>query len=68
LGSYGHTVQADKDRTRPFEKVKFVYEKRKENVDAHNLVRSSIYLPLGRHVWLQYPSDGVYERYVYNNK
>nr|XP_051211664.1 uncharacterized protein LOC127329168 [Lolium perenne] len=49
-GSYGHIVQEIKARTRSFQEVELVHERRTANVDAHNLARSSIYLATGRRV------------------
>ena len=59
MGSYGHVVQEIRARSREFNFVDFVHEGRQSNVDAHNLVGSSIYTDYGRHVWFISSSDGV---------
>jgi ribonuclease HI len=63
-GPYGHVVQEIKARSREFGEVHFVHEGRTYNIDAHTLARSSIYLDLGRHVWLGDSPDGVCNQYV----
>jgi hypothetical protein len=63
MGSYGHIVKEIKTRVRDFRTVQFVHEGRSSNVDAHRLARSSIYLDLGRHVWLQFPPERVCNSY-----
>jgi hypothetical protein len=59
MGRYGHIVQEIKARAVKFQQVDFVHESRRANVDAHGLARSSLSLPLGRHVWFLAPPDGV---------
>jgi ribonuclease HI len=58
-GAYGHIIQEISARRRLFQAVDIVHEGRSVNVDAHTLTRSSIYLPIGRHVWFQAPPAGV---------
>ena len=52
MGSYGHIVQEIRVRSNDFRFVEFINEERRSNVNAHNLVRSCIYVNLGRHVYL----------------
>jgi hypothetical protein len=58
-GLYGHILQEVNARVLDFQNVQFVHEGRSSNVDAHCLARSSTYLDIGRHVWLQSPPEDV---------
>jgi hypothetical protein len=58
-----HIVQEIRARLNDFRFVKFIHERRRSNVDAHNLSRSCIYANLGRHVWFVSPSNGVSTSY-----
>jgi ribonuclease HI len=59
LGSYGQLVGEIRAGMRSFQELEIVHEGRRSNTDAHNLARSSIYISLGRHVWLLNPPEGV---------
>jgi hypothetical protein len=59
IGYYGHIVQEIKARAASFRCVDFFHECRNSNVDFHTVARSSLPLPLGKHVWLQSPPFGV---------
>ncbi|TVU41435.1 hypothetical protein EJB05_14952, partial [Eragrostis curvula] len=50
MGRYGQIIREIKTRTGAFTEVKFVYESRRSNLDAHVLARSSILNSVGRHV------------------
>jgi hypothetical protein len=62
MGAYGHVVREIKARASVF-----VHENRASNVDAHVLARSSIYAPLGRHVWFLEPTDGICSTYIFTH-
>ena len=38
---------------------KFEFERREDNVDAHNIAKNSLHLAPGRHVWLLEPPGYV---------
>jgi hypothetical protein len=65
MGAYGHVVREIKARASVFIHSEFVHENRASNVDAHVLARSSIYAPLGRHVWFIEPPDGICSTYTF---
>jgi hypothetical protein len=46
-------------RSADFDEVKFQYESRKTNVDAHLLAKNSIYEQFGRRVWYVEPPEHV---------
>nr|CAB3446736.1 unnamed protein product [Digitaria exilis] len=51
MGPYGHIIQENKRKRR-------VSRTSKANYDAHNLARSSVFDPVGRHVWFLNPPAG----------
>ena len=59
FSQYGHIVKEIRARAAGFVAAEFVYENRSSNIDAHSLARSSISVPVGRHLWLQSPPDCV---------
>ena len=63
MGCHGHIIRELKEGMASFEKAEIVHESRASNFDAHRLAKSSMYKPLGRHVWLLSPPDGVCTNY-----
>jgi hypothetical protein len=68
MGAYGHVVREIKARASVFIHSEFVHENRASNVDAHVLARSSIYAPLGRHVWFIEQPDGICSTYTFTHQ
>ena len=64
MGCHGHIIRELKEGMASFEKAEIVHESRASNFDAHRLAKSSMYKPLGRHVWLLSPPDGVCTNYL----
>jgi ribonuclease HI len=62
-GSYGHIVREIKASVDDFQQVRFVHERRTANIDAHTLARGSVSRDVGRHVWFQFPPEGVCTTY-----
>jgi hypothetical protein len=52
MGVYNHVIQEIKAREGDFQTMEFVHERREANYASHNLARSSLFDPVGRHVWL----------------
>lgn len=50
-------IQAIRLRSLKFRACDFMHESRKGNLDAHNLVKFSLNLPRGRHLWFVKPHD-----------
>jgi ribonuclease HI len=55
MGVYSHVIQEIKAREGAFQMMEFVHERREANYDAYNLVRSSLFVPVGTRVWLVSP-------------
>jgi ribonuclease HI len=52
---YSTILREIESRQTEFSLVRFIHEGRASNHDAHNLVRSALFLEFGRHVWLLEP-------------
>jgi hypothetical protein len=59
MGRYGAIVLEIKSRMENFSRIDFIFERQSSNIDAHLLARSSINLPVGKHVWFLAPLDGI---------
>jgi hypothetical protein len=59
LGIFGSILSEIKDRSRFREGTNFIHERREFNFEAHNLAKMASTLPVGRHVWLLAPPDGL---------
>jgi hypothetical protein len=57
LGRFSSVLKEIKATASDFTSVKFTYEKRSSNVEAHSLASGSAYLNIGRHVWLVQTPD-----------
>ena len=59
MGRYGAIVLEIKSRMENFSRIDFVFEGRSSNIDTHLLARSSVNLPVDRHVWFLEPPDDI---------
>jgi hypothetical protein len=59
LGIFGSILSEIKERSRFREGTNFIHERREFNFEAHNLAKMASTLPVGRHVWLLAPPDGL---------
>ncbi|TVU18740.1 hypothetical protein EJB05_34852, partial [Eragrostis curvula] len=59
MGPYGPIVRELSARRGSFALVDVTHENRGMNGDAHMPAKSSLYSPVGRHVWFLYPPEGV---------
>jgi hypothetical protein len=59
MGRYDTIILEIKSGIENFSRIDFLFEGRSSNIDAHLLARSSVKLPVDRHVWFLEPPDGI---------